>query len=145
MADILGYHMPDELYYHPDHTWARVDDDGMVVVGLDDFLRQMAGGIHYIELPELGEELMQGEACGMVECQKWVGALAAPIAGTVAEVNTAAELEPGIVNEDCYDNGWLFVLAPGDLAADLSVLFHGEAQLDAWLAAELDRLDEDEE
>ncbi len=143
MADILGYHMPDDLYYHPDHTWARAGQDD-VVVGLDDFFGQMVGGVAGVALPPVGVELIQGQAGGEVECQKWVGVIAAPVAGVVTAVNELVELSPELISEDCYGEGWLWIMKPTNLADDLAVLFHGEAQLDEWLTSELNRLDEDE-
>ena len=51
MAEIKGYNFPDDLYYHPEHSWVRVDDDRMVIVGMNDFFQKAAGDITYVDLP----------------------------------------------------------------------------------------------
>ncbi|MEM2047460.1 MAG: hypothetical protein QXZ06_06225, partial [Candidatus Jordarchaeales archaeon] len=78
--------LPEDLYYHPDHCWARVEGD-KVRVGFDDFGQVTAGQILFIRLKPAGKEVKQNETFGTVETGKWVGPLKSPISGTIAEVN----------------------------------------------------------
>src|SRR5660397_65521 len=91
MVEIEGYKLPDELYYTKDHTWARIEDNGTVTVGLDAYGTKAAGNIEYIDLPLDDDEFEAGEAFGSLESAKWVGGLLMPVSGTVIEVNENIE------------------------------------------------------
>ena len=77
MADIKGYNMPDELYYHEEHSWARVEGT-TVTVGMTDMFQKEAGDIVFVDLPEEEDEVSQGEVCGKIQSRKWIGKLVAP-------------------------------------------------------------------
>ena len=76
MADIKGYDMPDELYYHEEHSWARVDGT-KITVGMNDMFQKEAGDIVFVDLPEEEDEVEQGETCGKIQSRKWIGKLVA--------------------------------------------------------------------
>ena len=96
MADIKGYNMPDELYYHKDHSWARVEGT-RVTVGMNDFFQQEAGDVVFIDLPEEEDEVEQGEVCGKIQSRKWIGKLVSPVSGEIMEINEALDTS----NRDC--------------------------------------------
>jgi len=77
MAEIEGYDFPDDLYYHEEHSWARVVD-GKVTVGMNDMFQKEAGDIVFVDLPEEEDEVEQGEVCGKIQSRKWIGKLCAP-------------------------------------------------------------------
>ncbi|NOY44779.1 MAG: glycine cleavage system protein GcvH [Deltaproteobacteria bacterium] len=99
-------HLPAELLYHPEHTWARIDGD-VATVGITDFAQKELGDVVYVELPEIGRALSVGEVFGTVESTKSVSELYSPVAGEVVEVNAELEDAPERINEDPYGVGWM--------------------------------------
>ncbi|MBU0568075.1 glycine cleavage system protein GcvH [bacterium] len=136
MATIEGYEMPDDLYYHQEHAWARVEDDDNVRVGMNDMFQETAGDIVYVDLPFEGDEVGQGETCGKIQSSKWIGKLIAPVAGEVIEVNEELESDSTVINSDPYDEGWIMLIRPSNLDEDLLGLMQGEAVED-WLKEEI--------
>ena len=107
MAEIEGYNMPDELYYHKEHAWAKVEDDGNVRVGMNDMFQQSSGDIVYIDMPMEGDEVEQDETIGKVQSSKWIGKLISPVAGEVVAVNEELDSDSSLVNTDPYGEGWI--------------------------------------
>ncbi len=136
MAVIEGYDLPEELYYTKDHTWARVEDDGTVTVGMDAYGAKAAGNIEFIDLPMEDDEFESGEAFGSLESAKWVGGLLMPVGGTVSAVNDNIEDELGLISEDPYGEGWLIKIKPSNLKDDLKTLVHGD-DVAPWLRKEI--------
>ncbi|SNQ59173.1 glycine cleavage system protein H [Candidatus Methanoperedens nitratireducens] len=137
MAEIEGYKLPDELYYTKDHTWARVEDDGMVTVGMDAYGAKAAGNIEFIDLPMEEDEFESGEAFGSLESAKWVGGLLMPVGGTVIAVNEKIEDELNLLSEDPYGEGWIIKIRPANLKDDLKALVHGDG-VGPWLKKEIE-------
>ncbi len=126
MAEIEGYNMPDDLYYHEDDTWIKIEGD-KVRVGMTDFFQQAAGDIVYVDLPFEGDEIEVGEPFGKAQSSKWIGKLIAPINGTIEEVNYELDSDSTIINKDPYGEAWVMLVEPSDLEADMENLIHGEA------------------
>jgi glycine cleavage system H protein len=124
MADIKGYNMPDELYYHKDHSWAKVDG-AKVTVGMNDFFQKEAGDIVFLDLPETEEEVSQGEVCGKIQSRKWIGKLVAPVSGEIVEINEDLEEDSSLINSDPYGKGWILVIESSSLEEDLGNLMKG--------------------
>jgi glycine cleavage system H protein len=124
MADIKGYNMPDELYYHKDHSWAKVDGT-KIRVGMDDFFQKEAGDVVFVDLPEEEDEVSQGETCGKIQSRKWIGKLVAPISGEIAEVNEELEDDTSLINTDPYGKGWIIVIEASNLEEELGQLMKG--------------------
>ena len=141
MAIIKGYDMPDELYYHEEHSWARVEDD-RVTVGMDDMFQKEAGDVVFVDLPDEEDEVEQGEVCGKIQSRKWIGKLCAPVSGEIIEMNEALEDDTGLINQDPYGNGWILVIEPSDLENDLENLIHGDAVVD-FIDREIKRAEEE--
>jgi glycine cleavage system H protein len=138
MAQIEKYFLPDDLYYDPkDHLWAKIEPDGRVRIGLDEFGQQAAGTVVYIKLLPAGRPAKKGRAFGSLEAGKYVGPLKAPVNGTIAVLNQAVIDRPAIVNTDPYGEGWFVVIEPSDLEEDVKDLIHGEAAITAWVSAEI--------
>lgn len=97
---------PEGLYYHPEHTWARLEGD-VAVVGITDFAQKQLGDVVFVELPRVGSSLTVGKGFGSVESSKSVSELFSPVAGEVAEVNSALEDGPEVINDDPYGEGWM--------------------------------------
>ena len=141
MAEIKGYIMPDELYYHKDHSWARVDGT-KVTVGMTDFFRKEAGDIVFIDLPEEEDEVSQGEVCGKIQSRKWIGKLVAPVSGEIVEINEDLEEDTSLINSDPYGKGWILVLEASDLDSELESLMQGETLL-SFIEAEVKRAEDE--
>lgn len=141
MADIKGYDMPDDLYYHKDHSWAKVDGS-KVTVGMNDFFQKEAGDIVFIDLPEEEEDVSQGETCGKIQSRKWIGKLVAPVSGEIAEINEALEDDTSLINSDPYGKGWILVIEASNLDEDLAELMKGQA-VAPFIESEIKRAEEE--
>lgn len=100
------FNVPEEYYYTKDHEWAQVDEN-VVTVGITEYAQDSLGEVVYVELPEEGQKVTQGEPFGVVESVKAVSDLIAPVSGTVIEVNTSMVENPGSLNDDPMNDGWL--------------------------------------
>jgi glycine cleavage system H protein len=97
---------PEDLRYHREHDWARVED-GEAVLGITWYAQDALGELVHYEPPETGSTVTQGSSYGEVESVKAVSELIAPLSGEVIEVNQAVIDSPETVNEDPYGAGWL--------------------------------------
>jgi glycine cleavage system H protein len=104
---------PDELRYHEEHDWARVDGDE-AVLGITWFAQDALGELVHFEAPEPGVSVAKGEAYGEVESVKAVSDVIAPLSGEVLEVNARVVEEPELVNADPYGEGWLIRIRLAD-------------------------------
>ena len=112
---------PDDLHYHRDHDWARVEDDE-AVLGITWFAQDSLGELVHFEPPEVGATISVGAAYGEVESVKAVSDVVAPLSGDIVEVNGAVVDAPELVNDDPYGAGWLCVLEVADPAELESLL-----------------------
>jgi glycine cleavage system H protein len=104
---------PEELRYSKDHEWVRVEDD-KGRIGITDYAQNQLGDVVFLELPEVGRTLTQGEQFGTVESVKAVSELFSPVAGEVVEVNTALTSKPELVNEDPHGGAWMILVKLAD-------------------------------
>ena len=100
-----SFNVPEEYYYTKDHEWAQVDEN-VVTVGITEYAQDTLGEVVYVELPEEGQKVTQGEPFGVVESVKAVSDLVAPVSGTVIEVNLSMADNPGTLNDDPMNDGW---------------------------------------
>jgi glycine cleavage system H protein len=107
---------PEDLKYTNEHEWVRSpgEAEGSVRVGITDYAQEALGDIVYVSLPEVGESIEAGTACGELESTKSVSDIYAPLTGEVAGRNDALDATPELVNNDPYDGGWLFEVVPAD-------------------------------
>jgi glycine cleavage system H protein len=107
---------PDELLYHPEHDWARVED-GEATFGITWFAQDSLGDVVFFDPPEVGTEIRKDDAYAEVESVKAVSDVIAPLSGEITAVNEALADEPRAVNEDPYGEGWMVrvrVADPGE-------------------------------
>jgi glycine cleavage system H protein len=107
------YDMPDDLYYHEEHTYAKKEGD-LVAVGVTDFAQKMAGTIKRVVTLEEDDEVQQGKPFGTMSSGKWTGKLYSPISGEIVEVNEELEDEPKLINDSPYEEGWIVKIRPSD-------------------------------
>jgi glycine cleavage system H protein len=119
--EIEGYFFPDDLYYHKEHYWARVEGD-KVIMGINDFAQKLAGQIVYVELPSVGRAVEQGKPCGSMESGKWVGRIYATVSGKVESSNQELDETPELINESPYEKGWICKIIPSNLQEELKNL-----------------------
>jgi glycine cleavage system H protein len=118
---------PDDLKYHEEHDWARVDGDE-AVLGITWFATDALGELVHFEPPEVGSTVTKGQSYGEVESVKAVSDLIAPLSGEVLEVNERVVDAPETVNEDPYGDGWLLRIRVGDPAEADALLDAGAYQ-----------------
>lgn len=139
------FQVPASVWLHPGHTWARLEADGLVAVGADDFAHKLVGAAH-VTLPGLGDHVMQGEPALEIGDGERSVPMLSPVDGTVVAVNAAAREKPdGLA--DPYGASWLFKVKAPRLAANLRQLMRdgparrfmadAEAQLAVRLSPEL--------
>lgn len=102
----------ENLRYADSHEWVMVDGD-IATVGITDYAQHALGNIVYVDMPEIGDEVSQGEDFGAVESVKAASDLVSPISGEVVEINEALEDEPELVNQDAYAN-WIMKVKISD-------------------------------
>ena len=107
------YEIPNDLRYTLEDEWTRAEDD-RVVIGVTDYAQQQLGDIVFVELPEVGTTVAQGESFGVIESVKAVSDLNAPVSGEVSAVNTTLVDHPEAVNESCYAEGWMLEITVAD-------------------------------
>jgi glycine cleavage system H protein len=98
--------IPEDLLYHPEHAWARVQGD-FCTIGISDFAQKELGDIIFIELPPSGKMLKTGKVFGSVESAKSVSDLFSPVDGEVVEINSELPDAPEAINDDPYGKGWM--------------------------------------
>lgn len=103
-----------EIKYTEDHEWVRIDGD-IATVGITEYAQEQLGDIVFIDLPEAGAEMAQGDDAAVIESVKAASDIYAPISGEIGEVNDALDAEPAIVNQDAQGEGWLFTLTVSDV------------------------------
>jgi glycine cleavage system H protein len=106
---------PDDLKYHREHDWARIED-GEAVLGITWFAQDALGELVHFEPPEVGATIAADSSYGEVESVKAVSDLISPLSGEVLEVNRKVVDAPETVNEDPYGEGWLLRIRMSDAA-----------------------------
>jgi glycine cleavage system H protein len=123
MVKADGHEVPEGLYYTKDFEWLKIEGD-KVRVGITDYAQKQLREIVYAELPSSGTTTKQNEPYGTLESVKAVSDLVAPVSGTVEQVNTEVQSKPEILNEDPYVKGWLLIIKPSNLQAELANLMN---------------------
>ena len=118
--------IPENLHYTAEHEWLRQDGE-LAVIGITDHAQGELGDVVYLELPEVGSAIVQGESFGVIESVKAASDLYAPISGAVTAVNGELEAQPQRVNESPYDGGWLIKVRPSRFADEQAALLDATA------------------
>jgi len=136
---IEGFRLPQEIHYHRGHTWIRVEQEGNVRVGLDDFGQWLLGSALGVQLPACGETVSEGaRACDIRLDAGQIGLLA-PVSGRIITANDRLLEQPELVNQSPYTNGWLFTMKPSNLPAELVNLLYG-IRAKKWIKQEIERV-----
>ncbi len=117
----------DGLYYSESHEFVKVEGD-FGYVGITDYAQHELGNVVYVDMPEVDDEVEAGEDFGAVESVKAASDLVSPVSGTVVEVNEALEDEPGLINQDAFEN-WIIKVELSD-KSELEGLMDAEAYKD---------------
>ncbi len=105
------------LYYTKDHEWVRVDGD-VATIGISDHAQEQLGDVVFVELPDIGKRVKQGEEAAVVESVKAASEVYAPVSGEVVEANSVLVEKPSLANEDAEGAAWFFKIKlsnPGEL------------------------------
>jgi glycine cleavage system H protein len=121
----LVTNFPEDLKYTPEHEWVRSGNGSRVRIGVTDYAAEQLGDIVYVSLPEVGDTVGAGDACGELESTKSVSDLFSPVPGVVSAVNEQLASTPETINADPYGDGWLFELDL-DEGADLESLLDAD-------------------
>jgi len=115
---------PEELLYHPEHDWARVDDEGRgeATLGITWYAQDALGEVVFFDPPALGSTLTKDDSYTEVESVKAVSDVIAPLSGEIVAVNEALSENPAMINEDPYGEGWLVKVRMSDPAERESLL-----------------------
>lgn len=106
---------PDDVHYTAEHEWLRLEDDGLVVVGITDYAQDQLGDIVFVQLPDVADiVLSKDEQLAEIESVKTVSEVYAPISGKVVKVNSDLAEGPEVLNEDPYGYGWLVHMESSD-------------------------------
>ena len=116
---------PTDRKYSQEHEWVVVSGD-TARVGITDYAQDALGDIVFVQVPDVGLEVVAGSSCAEVESTKSVSEIYSPVSGTVAAVNEALADEPERVNRDPYGDGWIFSLTMID-ASELDALMDAAA------------------
>ena len=132
--------IPADRYYDASsHIWVRKDSaTGQVVAGLDRLGLQALGDLVYLQLHSVGTAVVRGEPMGTLEAAKMTGDLIAPVSGILIGRNEAVLKDPGAVNSDPYEAGWIVSIDPTDWQKESAELVSGGA-IPAWVEAEVER------
>jgi glycine cleavage system H protein len=121
MVQVDNYEVPEGLYYSTDFEWIKIEGD-KVRMGITDYAQKQLREIVYAELPAAGTVVKQKEPYGTLESVKAVSDLVAAVSGTIEEVNKEVQSKPETLNEDPYVKGWLILVKPSNLQAELANL-----------------------
>ena len=106
---------PDNLKFLDTHEWARLESDGNVTAGISDHAQDLLGDIVFVELPEVGSIINQGEEIAVVESVKAASEVYCPVGGEILKINNNLEDSPELINSSPYGEGWFFKIKPSDL------------------------------
>jgi len=118
--------IPDDVQYTAEHEWVKDIGGDIVRIGITDFAQDSLGDIVYVQLPDVGDEVVAGGAIGELESTKSVSDLFAPLSGTVTASNDALEATPELCNSDPYGDGWIVEIRASDPSQRDSLLTAAE-------------------
>ena len=133
LSDFL---MPLGYFFHPGHTWARIQERGEILVGADDFAQKTLGSIDNIALPEVGQEISYNSPAFQLFQGGKQATFMAPVSGTVVEVNQDLVESPQMMNEQPYGTGWVMKIKPTSAAEEIKSLFIADPAV-LWLKKEI--------
>ena len=124
-ALVGGFAVPENLRYHPGHTWALSESPNLVRVGMDDFASKLTGKVERITLPQRGQWIRQGQKMCTVHRDGCAVDMLSPIEGSVSEINQALTADPKLALNDPYGEGWLVTVQAPDAKTSFRNLLGG--------------------
>ena len=123
---------PEDLLYHPEHDWARIDPNqpDVATLGITWYAQDALGEVVFFDPPEVGSSLTQGESYAEVESVKAVSDVIAPVSGEIVEVNAALADAPEAINQDPYGEGWMVRVRLGDLESERGALLDRDSYVE---------------
>ena len=122
---VAGFEVPDNVRYHPGHTWALAESPELVRVGIDDFAAKLAGNVKAIAIPERGQWIRQGQRIIAMHHDGREIDLVSPIEGTVVDINPSILENPTLAQRDPYGDGWLLTVNSPDAKTNFRNLLGG--------------------
>jgi len=123
---VAGFQVPENLKYHPGHTWALNEGPKMVRIGIDDFAARLLGKVHTIMLPQRGQWVRQGQKIWTLERDGAKVDMVSPVEGVVTDINDNAAKDPKLAHRDPYGDGWLVSVESPDAKLNFRNLLSGE-------------------
>lgn len=140
--NIKGFRIPQGYYFHPGHTWIKIEQDATVRVGIDDFALRLLGPLDRIEAPLMGREVKQNRAGISLFRGKNHAKVLSPVTGVVTAVNPELRETGRMANHAPYSNGWVMMVKPDSLREDLKNLMIQDETHD-FMGKQIDRLYEE--
>ena len=116
------YIIPDDLHYTREHEWVRIEENEDSKIGVTDYAQKSLHEVVYVDLPKPDAQIKQKDYLGTVESVKSVSEIYAPLSGQVVDVNDNLTKSPELINQSPYEKGWIVILKPASLEADLQRL-----------------------
>jgi len=120
-----GFQVPENLRYHPGHTWALSESPSLIRVGMDDFASKLTGQVESITLPQRGQWLRQGQKVCTLHRDGIAVDMVSPIEGSVSDINESIARDPGLARKDPYGEGWLITVQSPDAKTNFKNLLGG--------------------
>ena len=120
-----GFQVPENLRYHPGHTWALSESPNLVRVGMDDFASKLTGKVESITLPQRGQWLRQGQKVCTLHRDGIAVDMVSPIEGSVSDINESVARDPELARKDPYGEGWLITVQSPDAKINFKNLLGG--------------------
>ena len=130
--------IPQGVFYSNNHTWTFLEKSGTAKVGLDDLLLHITGEVKLFNLKKNGESIKKGEVIAEIEHQGKVLQICSPISGDIVNFNSTLIENPGILNDDPYEKGWMFKIKPLNWISDTNK-YHLAEEATQWSVNELQR------
>ena len=108
--------IPENYKFLSSHEWAKLEEDGIVTVGISDYAQDQLGDIVFVELPKLDSDVNQGDEAAVVESVKAASEVYSPVSGKVIDVNSSLEDSPETVNLSAFEEGWFFKIEATDIS-----------------------------
>jgi glycine cleavage system H lipoate-binding protein len=122
---VAGFKVPENLKYHPGHTWALSESPNLVRIGIDDFASKLIGKVESVQLPQRGQWIRQGQKVWSFMRDGKKVDMVSPIEGSVADVNEALASDPMLAGKDPYGDGWMVTVQSPDAKTNFRNLMGG--------------------
>ena len=130
--------IPQGLFYSQNHTWAHLEESGAAKVGMDDLLQHITGEVQFHQLRSPGEIIRKGDLLTELQQDGKHLSLFSPISGTIMDANSELTKSPEILNEDPYDEGWIYKIKPTNWVTETNAYYLAEEATN-WSKKELER------